>query len=124
MLNSSSNLDQVLSNLRMMDFEKNKMKRELGNQKDVLISENFDANSVWQTVSIKSEHLAGEGVKREAHVTSNDVKILEKENIILRGKLKNAERRLLKLEESLKRDSPITMRGLDILELEVNEVAK
>ena len=67
MLNSSSNLDQVLSALRMMDFEKNKMKRESGNRKDVLISENFDATSVWQTVSMMSECLEGEGVKREAH---------------------------------------------------------
>ena len=46
MLNSNSSLDQVLSTLKMIRFEKNKIKVELGNRENALINENLGASSV------------------------------------------------------------------------------
>ena len=46
MINSNANVDQILSTLKMIEVEKNKIKRDLGNREEVMINETFDATLV------------------------------------------------------------------------------
>ena len=124
MLNSNSNLDQVLSTLKMIEFEKNKIKVELGNRENALINENFDTSSVWEIVGLISKHVLREYLKGESKEISNYLKSLERENNILRGDLKSAEQRLIKIEETHNREFSMIGHRLNALQFEVDEVSK
>ena len=49
---TTANNDQLFANLGMLEFEKNKLKAEIGSRNEVVIQEKFDASSVWQSVSL------------------------------------------------------------------------
>ena len=55
--NADSIDDQVFTSLKMLEFEKNRLKSEIGNRNQVVIPEDFDAASVWQTVSVMGSAL-------------------------------------------------------------------
>ena len=46
-VNSSVNVDQILSILKMIEIEKYIIKYNLGNREDIITNENSDATSVW-----------------------------------------------------------------------------
>jgi len=54
-MNSSNN--RVFSKLRILEFEKNKLKQKVRNKEEVIIKERFDASSVWQSVGLISSLL-------------------------------------------------------------------
>jgi len=54
----------LTTSVRMLEFEKNKIKRELGNREDIHLNEHFDAISVWSTLSAMADHF-----KESPHTT-------------------------------------------------------
>ena len=51
------NVEEIFLTLKMLEFEKKKLKLEVGNCKDVTIEDVFDAASVWESVSLISHIL-------------------------------------------------------------------
>ena len=47
----------MFANLEMLQFEKNKLKAEIGARQEVVIEERFDSASVWQSVILISSFL-------------------------------------------------------------------
>ena len=51
------NVEEIFTTLKMLELEKNKIKIELGNCKDISIDDEFDTASVWESVSLISYFL-------------------------------------------------------------------
>ena len=52
--------EEVFSALRMLQFEKNKLKSEIGNREKIIIHQDFDASSLWEVASMMSFFLKDE----------------------------------------------------------------
>ena len=77
--NASSTNDQILASLQMLEFEKNKIKGEVGCREEVRIQESFDAASVWQTVSMMSKALHGSSESQNVRTRCAQSQFLTKE---------------------------------------------
>ena len=51
------NNDEIFTTMKMLEFEKNRIKLEVGNRKDVSLEDSFDASSVWESVSLMAQFL-------------------------------------------------------------------
>ena len=88
--NMNDSSAEIFTTLRMLEFEKNKIKAELGNQNDVTINGDFDADSLWEVVESFSDFLnnldqsspgiAGEqsSVKRVVSTGTHDFRIAKR----------------------------------------------
>ena len=119
---NESNNDQLSTNLEMLQFEKNKLKAEIGSRQEVLIQENFDAASVWESVSLISSFLdekihsdwnqAESASSRtfetwarfeieKAKCVHRELNLLRKENKSMKDEMKDVRSKLHKMEENL-----------------------
>ena len=55
--NMNSTNQEVFTTLRMLEMEKNRVKMELGNRKEISLNNQFDAASVWESVALISDAL-------------------------------------------------------------------
>ena len=53
----NENSSDIFTTLRMLEFEKNKIKSELGSRNDVSINGTFDTASLWEVVESLSDFL-------------------------------------------------------------------
>ena len=53
----NNNNVSLTTSVRMLEFKKNKLKRELGNREEIQLDKHFDSPSVWLTLAAMSHYL-------------------------------------------------------------------
>lgn len=106
--------DDIFTTLKMLELEKNRLKRELGNRNQVSLSDNFDALSVWESVS-----LIGDAINDLQASNSDDINKPNIDTISFRT-FENYARKMIQ-DHQVKLKSSISK---DEMEKEINSLRK
>ena len=127
--NVNNNSSEIFTTLRMLEFEKNKIKSEVGNRNNVFISESFDAASLWEVVEGLADSIDGQerGTGRAKIIGQDKETGFGKADIASFRSFESYARGMLNQQDSLLRKVALQSdvdRSLDNLNFENQELRK